>query len=70
VIRYDSINAPAALIEMGFISNDAEANRLARSDYQKLLAEGMAEGFVEHAKQYKKEDGVIKRRDTLRSYCA
>ena len=61
VIRYDSINAPAALIEMGFISNDAEANRLARSDYQKLLAEGMAEGFVEHAKQYKKEDGVIKR---------
>lgn len=61
VLRYDLINAPAALIEMNFISNDVEANRLSRTEYQKTLADGIAEGFVEHSTQYNKEDGVIKR---------
>lgn len=38
---------PAVLIEMGFLSNHAECQRLANSDYQGLLAEKIAEGILE-----------------------
>jgi N-acetylmuramoyl-L-alanine amidase len=58
VIRYDLVNHPATLIELNFISNDREATRLARNDYQLALAEGIANGFTEHAQTYRKEDGL------------
>lgn len=60
VIRYDILKSPAALLELNFISNDKEANRLLRDEYQNRLAEGILEGFLEHAKQYKKEDGLVR----------
>jgi len=58
VINYSNIKCPAALLELNFISNNTEANRLIRSDYQNLLADGMAQGFIEHATYYQKEAGL------------
>lgn len=58
VINYANIKCPAALLELNFIDNDKEANRLIRDDYQRALANGMANGFLEHASQYNKEDGL------------
>lgn len=58
VINQANIKCPAALLELNFIDNDKEANRLIRDDYQRALANGMANGFLEHASQYNKEDGL------------
>jgi N-acetylmuramoyl-L-alanine amidase len=58
VIRYDLLSHPAALLELNFISNDREATRLVRNDYQLALAQGIAQGFKEHARVYRKEDGL------------
>ena len=35
---------PVAIIEMGFMSNPDEDRKLVSDDYQKKLAEGMANG--------------------------
>jgi len=39
---------PAVLVECGFLSNRAEAERLASAQYQELLAEGIAEAAVHY----------------------
>ncbi len=39
---------PAVLVEVGFISHPAEAERMVDPKYQKLLAQGMAEGIVRY----------------------
>jgi len=39
---------PAVLIEVGFISNPNEAERIASSRYQQQLAQGMADGIVRY----------------------
>lgn len=48
-------NAPAMLIETGFLTNAAEAQRLSRHDYQILLAQAIADGvshfFAHQAEQ-------------------
>lgn len=36
---------PSVLIEVGFVTNQEEAKRLSSSDYQKLLAQGIADGL-------------------------
>jgi len=36
---------PAVLVEVGFISNKAEAKRLVSTKYQKRLAMGLADGI-------------------------
>jgi N-acetylmuramoyl-L-alanine amidase len=42
---------PAVLVELGFLSNQYEASRLARKDYQLRLARAIAEGVIEALKQ-------------------
>jgi N-acetylmuramoyl-L-alanine amidase len=37
---------PAVLVEMGYLSNTSERNRLSDDAYQSLLAETIAEGLT------------------------
>ena len=39
---------PAVLIEVGFISNPTEAERIASKKYQRLMAEGIADGVMRY----------------------
>lgn len=39
---------PVTLIEMGFMTNPQEDRNMQNSDYQKKLAEGMAEGVEKY----------------------
>jgi len=41
---------PAVLVECGFLTNKAEAERLSRKSHQKLLVQGIREGVVEFLK--------------------
>jgi N-acetylmuramoyl-L-alanine amidase len=41
-------NTPAILVEVGFITNRAEAKRLRKGDYVEALASGMAEGLTRY----------------------
>lgn len=38
---------PAVLVEMGFLSNYSECQKLTREDYQKILAQKIAEGILQ-----------------------
>lgn len=38
---------PAVLVEMGFLSNYSECQKLAREDYQEILAQKIAEGILQ-----------------------
>ena len=51
VLRNSQI--PAALVEMGFISNLSESEQLADPDYQKKIAQGVTNGIINFLKQYK-----------------
>lgn len=59
VIRSDQNKSPAALVEIGFISNSTDYALLLRDDYQYAVAHGMANGFLEHARDYRPQDGVL-----------
>jgi N-acetylmuramoyl-L-alanine amidase len=48
VLRKSSI--PAILVETGYLTSEAEAARLRRDDYQKVMAEGIAKGIVQYIK--------------------
>lgn len=37
---------PAALIEVGFLTNDAERTQLTNSDYQRTIAQGIYDGII------------------------
>nr|PZN73630.1 MAG: hypothetical protein DIU55_02725 [Bacillota bacterium] len=39
---------PAAIVEMGFLSNAAERERLQQPDYQRTIAEAIADGVVDY----------------------
>lgn len=41
---------PAVLVETGFLTNPAEAAFLIRSDYQEMLANGIAQGIMKYLK--------------------
>lgn len=45
---------PAALVEVGFITNRSEAKYLNRADYQKKLAESIADGISAFIEEYNK----------------
>ena len=48
VLRKSSI--PAILVETGYLTSEAEAARLRRDDYQKVMAEGIAKGIIQYIK--------------------
>ena len=48
VLRKSTI--PAILVETGYLTSEAEAARLRRDDYQKVMAEGIAKGIVQYIK--------------------
>lgn len=43
-----NVNMPSSLVELGFISRPSEALRLARSDYQEVMAEKLYRGLLEY----------------------
>lgn len=43
-------NMPAALVEVGFISNEDELRKMCSEEYQQLVAEGIAEGMLKTLK--------------------
>lgn len=47
---------PAVLVEMGYLSNAEERGRMVDEEYQKVLAEKIAEGVREMLKEVKTED--------------
>ncbi len=49
VLRKSSI--PAILVETGYLTSDAEAARLQRDDYRKVMAEAIAKGIVQYIKE-------------------
>ncbi len=49
VLRKSSI--PAILVETGYLTNETEADRLRREDYQKVMAEAIAKGIVQYIKE-------------------
>ncbi len=49
VLRKSSI--PAILVETGYLTSEAEAARLRRDDYQKVMAEGIAKGIIQYIKE-------------------
>lgn len=48
VLRKSAI--PAILVETGYLTSEAEAARLRREDYQKVMAEGIAKGIIQYVK--------------------
>ena len=48
VLRETSI--PSILVELGFIDNQAEANKIKTNEYQEKLADGIVDGIVEYYK--------------------
>lgn len=46
---------PAVIVECGFLSNRAEAEKLCSSDYQKDLAKAICEGFIDYYKKVSDE---------------
>jgi N-acetylmuramoyl-L-alanine amidase len=49
VLRKSAI--PAILVETGYLTSEAEAARLRRDDYQRVMAEGIAKGIVQYIKE-------------------
>ena len=45
-------NVPATIVEMGYMSNPEEDLRMAEEAYQKLMAEGMADGIDRYFESY------------------
>ena len=50
---------PAALVEIGFMSNSAELENLCSEDYRKRLAEGIAQGIRIFILQQQAESGIF-----------
>ncbi len=48
VLRKSSI--PAILVETGYLTSEAEAARLLRDDYRKVMAEAIAKGIIQYVK--------------------
>ncbi len=55
VLKYNSI--PSVLIEIGFLSNAAEAKKMNTADYQKKLARGIFNGIVQFIDAYNRTRG-------------
>jgi N-acetylmuramoyl-L-alanine amidase len=49
-----SLACPGILVELGFISNDAEAKKLIGANFQKKIIKGLADGIVKYGDNLKK----------------
>lgn len=47
---------PAVLVEVGYISNKKEANRLKQLSYQKKIVQGIGDGIINFIKEYNKNN--------------
>ncbi|MBP2016951.1 N-acetylmuramoyl-L-alanine amidase [Symbiobacterium terraclitae] len=50
---------PATIVEMGFLSNRAERERLQQPEYQRTVARAIAEGVEDYRKQIAEQPGVV-----------
>ncbi|MDR1591230.1 MAG: N-acetylmuramoyl-L-alanine amidase [Puniceicoccales bacterium] len=50
-----SLPCPGILVELGFISNDAEAKKLADAAFQRKIIQGLADGIVKYGENLKKK---------------
>ncbi|MFY0544865.1 N-acetylmuramoyl-L-alanine amidase CwlD [Brevibacillus sp. H7] len=48
VFMIREVKCPAVLVEVGFVSNEAEARRLRSSEYQKAMANAIYQGILRH----------------------
>ena len=53
----NGVRMPAVLVEVGFISNVAEEERLRSRDYRQQIAEAIAAGILAYKAQYERTDG-------------
>lgn len=51
---------PATLVEIGFVSNKYEANRLTKYAYLSKIADGITNGITEFIKEYEESNGFTK----------
>ena len=51
---------PAVLVEIGFVTNKEEALNMLKSDYQKKLAKGIAEGIGDFITTFRRTEGFTK----------
>ena len=54
-----SVTCPAILVECGFLSNPAEAERLKTDDYQRRIAIVLLATFLDWESQYERENEVL-----------
>ncbi|MFO7977000.1 MAG: N-acetylmuramoyl-L-alanine amidase [Candidatus Hydrogenedentota bacterium] len=47
---FDEVDMPCILLEVGCLTNHAEASKLAEEGYQMKIAQGLAEGILEYAR--------------------
>jgi N-acetylmuramoyl-L-alanine amidase len=57
---------PAVLVEMGFMTNRATAQKLKTKRYLKAVAKGIAEGILEFKKEYDATSGFTKPKEDSR----
>jgi N-acetylmuramoyl-L-alanine amidase len=54
---------PAVLVEIGFVTNKAEAQRMLETDYQRRIARGIADGIEEFVSAFLKTEGFTRFQD-------
>lgn len=52
-----SVKMPSVLVEMGFVTNSEEAERMLNPDYRKRIARGIADGIAEFTTVFRKTQG-------------
>lgn len=58
VLKYNTV--PSILIEVGFMSNPAEATKLKSEEYQNKIAIGVYKGILRYIEEYNKTEGFVK----------
>jgi N-acetylmuramoyl-L-alanine amidase len=64
------VQAPAILVEVGYISHPQEGHRLGEAAYQETLARGLTQGVAEYLKAREARDGHLTVADTHASATA
>jgi N-acetylmuramoyl-L-alanine amidase len=54
---------PAVLVEIGFVTNKVEAQRMLDADYQRRIARGIADGIEEFVSSFRKTEGFTRFHD-------
>ncbi len=57
VLKSFKVNMPSLLVECGYLSNKREESLLGSSSYRQKVAEGIVDGIVSYAKEYRKSGG-------------